>query len=275
MSETQLTLREVAFSYGQAWDLKIPKLRLGRDRVTCIVGPNGSGKSTLMRIAAGILPPATGSVLLGDEALAMMDRRRIARQVGFLPQESPALFDYSVEEVVRMGRYCHLRGMGFLSEADTRAVGRALQDVELTPLRSRPLSHLSGGERRRALIASVLAQAPDILLLDEPTSALDIHHAAALMRLLAGFDAQGPSVIIVTHDINLAALFSERLILLVNGSVRADGPPATVVTPAIMADAYGEDVLVREHPETGDPMMVPRRHTGAGDAQKAAWGAAR
>ncbi|MCU0610805.1 MAG: ABC transporter ATP-binding protein [Candidatus Eisenbacteria bacterium] len=262
---TTLRLRAVRFRYeDSAWSLSISDLQLGSERITCIVGPNGSGKSTLLRIAAGILPAGEGSVSLNGCSVDGMSRRTIARVVGYLPQESPAFFDYAVEAVVGMGRYAHTRGIGIMTDRDTRAVNHALAAVNMTAFRGRPLSHLSGGERRRALIASVLAQEPGILLLDEPTAALDPHHAVAVMRLLSDFEGDGPSVVAVTHDINLAALFSERMLLLVDGRIRVDGTPADVVRPDVMQEAYGEDVMVREHPETGGPIVVARRWPVAG-----------
>jgi iron complex transport system ATP-binding protein len=264
MDGNLLALRDVRFAYaGSAWTLSIPDLQFGRERVTCVVGPNGSGKSTLLRIAAGMLQPAQGSIDLDGRPLRAMARRTVARTLGFLPQESPSLFDYEVEAVARMGRYAHLRGIGIPTEEDRRAVDGALAAVDMDGLRDRPLSHLSGGERRRALISSVLAQAPKLLLLDEPTASLDMHHAAAVMRLLSNFGAAGPSVVVVTHDVNLAALFGERLLLLVEGRIRADGTAAEVIRPGIMQEAYGEDVLVRKHPETSGPMIVPRKQVVA------------
>jgi iron complex transport system ATP-binding protein len=254
---------DARFRYaGSSWSLAVPDLRLGTERVTCIVGPNGSGKSTLLRLAAGILQPDRGAVRLDGRTLTGMARSAIARRIGFLPQESAPLFDYSVEMVVQMGRYAHGDWLGALAEPDRRAVDAALEAVAMEACRQRPLSHLSGGERRRALIASVLAQQPDILLLDEPTASLDIHHAAAVMRLLSGTGTAGRAVVIVTHDINLAALFADRMLLLVDGRVAADGAPADVVCEAVIRRAYGEDILVRAHPETGGPMVVARRGGG-------------
>ncbi|MBN1558440.1 MAG: ABC transporter ATP-binding protein [Lentisphaerae bacterium] len=265
MSEARLRLDGVGFAYTDGpWRLSVDGLAFGVERMVCIVGPNGSGKSTLLRLAAGILAPREGSVTLDGRPLAGLGRRAIARRLGFLPQETPALFDYSVEEVAGMGRYAHLRGAGVMTAADRRAVARALDAVDMTGLRERPLSHLSGGERRRALIASVLAQEPELLLLDEPTGALDMHHAAAVMRLLSDVGGSGPAVVLVTHDVNLAALFGDRLLLLAEGRVAADGAAADVVRPGIMRRAYGEDVLVRTHPESGGPLIVPRRRVPAG-----------
>ena len=261
MSETPgIEINRARFSYADdGWALEIPGLRLGLERVTCIVGPNGSGKSTLLRLAAGILTPVSGSVRLCGQLVGGMSRREVARSVGFLPQESPPLFDYPVEMVVQMGRYAHAGWMGSLSDFDRKAVDEAISAVDMNRMRSRRLSHLSGGERRRALIAAVLAQQPDILLLDEPTASLDIHHAADVMRLLSGPGAEGRSVVIVTHDINLAALFAERLLMMVDGRIAADGTAEQVVTDEVIQDVYGDDVLVRKHPETGGPLVVARR----------------
>lgn len=260
MNKATISLCGVRFAYADStWCLSIPGLELGRERVTCIVGPNGSGKSTLLRVAAGILPPMEGLVYLDDFPLRSMPRRRIAKRISFLPQESAPLFDYPAEMVVRMGRYAYVNGWGALSAEDAAAVDHALRAVAVDALRKRLLSRLSGGERRRVLIASVLAQEPDVLLLDEPTASLDIHHAAAVMRLLSGFGTGGPSVVLVTHDINMAALFGDRILLLAEGRICADGTPSDVVRADVMKQVYGEDVLMMDHPETQGPMIVARR----------------
>lgn len=258
--EQGIVFQGTQFAYGEnGWSFDVPLLRLGDERVTCIVGPNGSGKSTLLRLAAGLLMPIQGEVLLGGKSLAAMPRRAVAHHIAFLPQESPPLFDYTVEMIVQMGRYAHVGWTGALALADIRAVDAAIQAVDMGHLRLRRLSHLSGGERRRAVIAAILAQESDILLLDEPTASLDIHHAAAVMRLLSGPGTSGRSVVVVTHDINLAALFADRVLMIVGGRVAADGPPGEVVTDKVIQDVYGDDVLVRQHPETGGPLVVARR----------------
>ena len=257
---SEIAFADASFSYAENdWSLDVPRLRLGAERVTCIVGPNGSGKSTLLRLAAGILVAATGTVCLDGTSLARIPRRTLARRIGFLPQESPPMFDYSVEMVTQMGRYAHVGWTGALTETDRRAIDRSLVAVDMDALRRRPLSQLSGGERRRSLIAAVLAQEPDILLLDEPTAALDIHHAAAVMRLLAGSGTEGRAVVVVTHDINLAALFADRMLMVVKGRIVADGTPRQVVCTDVIQSAYGQDIFVRQHPETDGPMVFARR----------------
>ena len=256
MNDLLLDMQGIAFRHeGSSWTLAIRQLGFAPGGMTGIVGPNGSGKSTLLRLAAGLLQPRDGRILFEGKPFDGMSRRRIAASLGFLPQETPPMFDYTVEEICRMGRYPHLRGWGVLTAEDARAVKAALDATDMTALRHRPLSRLSGGERRRAMIASVLAQEPRLMLLDEPTGALDIHHAAAVMRLLAGFD--DIAVVVVTHDINLASLFCERMLLLRDGGVMADGPPDAVVVPDLLHTAYGENLLVQKHPATGRPLVLP------------------
>jgi len=256
-----LRVEGVRFAYDVAasWCLDVGQLSFGGERMVCMVGPNGSGKSTLLRLLAGVLAPQAGRIQLGGREMRSMSRAAIARQIGYLPQEAPALFDLTIDEVVLMGRYVHGAGWGGVTGGDLAAVTRALAAVDLKGLRHRRLSQVSGGERRRALIASVLAQEPGILLLDEPTSALDLHHAAELMRLLAGFRPPEPAVIVVTHDLNLASLFTDRLLLLQGGRIVSDGVAEEVVTPAHLRAVYGEGFLVERHPQTGVPLVLPVR----------------
>ncbi len=262
MRKEILQLAGVHFSYDQrdAWKLEIRDLVFGLENMVCLVGPNGSGKSTLLRILAGILHPQDGDVWLGGEAIEHLPRATIARRIGYLPQESPALFDLTIREVVMLGRYVHGLGWsGGVVQEDRAAVMCALESVHLAGLAHRRLSQVSGGERRRALLASVLAQSPEILLLDEPTSALDIHHAVELMRLLAGFRPPAPAVVVVTHDINLASLFADRLLLLHRGRVFVDGDAHAVVQERNLRSVYGTGFVVEPHSQSQMPMVVPVR----------------
>lgn len=259
MSSALLTIKDINFSYetSDGWQLLIDELQFMPGQMTGIVGPNGSGKSTLLRIAAGIVIPDTGSVYLDDILLKDLSRRELALKMGYLPQESVALYDYTVTEVVQMGRYAHQSGFAGISAADNQAVANALAVVELEGYKHKMLSHLSGGERRRALIASVLAQQPDLMLLDEPTSGLDINHAAGIFRLLASLSKTGPGIVVVTHDINLAALFCDRLIVVNNGKIFAEGIPENIITEKMMNDLYNNEVLVIPHPQINRPMTLP------------------
>ena len=259
-SLSQLALRNLRFAYESAgWELRISDLSLGAEPLCGVVGPNGSGKSTLLKLAAGLLAPGAGAVELNGRSVARMRRVDLARQLGFLPQECPALFDYAVEQVVAMGRHAHGGTLDLATAADRDAVARALGDVGLEALRHRPLSHLSGGERRRAWIASALAQEPEILLLDEPTQALDLHQAAAVMEILARRATNGLRVVAVMHDLNLAGLFCDRLVLVQAGEIAADGPPAEILTENRLLAVYGDKIEILRRPETQIPIVLAKK----------------
>lgn len=263
MSDSGLVLAGISHCFAESdWRLSVDAFSVNRRTFTGIIGPNGSGKSTLLRIAAGVLTPVSGEVLLDGAPLAGMDRRQVAQRLGYLPQEVTSLFDYSVEEVVRMGRYPHASAFGALGSTDGAIVQRCLERAELSALRKRPLSHLSGGERKRAILASVLAQEPEILLLDEPTAALDMHHQVRFFQLVHSLSKGGMGVAVVTHDINLAALFCDRLLLMAGGRLVIEGAPGEVLQRERLEAVYGPEVLVTTHPQTGGPMLLPRRAPG-------------
>lgn len=240
------------------WELNISGFSISSGKVLGIIGPNGSGKSTLLRIAAGVLEPLRGKIKLENQELRNLDRRTIARHLGYLPQELASLYDFTVEELVCMGRYPHIKGFGSLVSSDRNAVRYSLEVTEMDTLRKRPLSRLSGGERKRAFLASVLAQQPRVLLLDEPTSALDIHRQTQFFRLLRNLAEKGMGVAVVTHDINFASLFSDWLMFLAEGRCIATGPPNHVLTDEIMHLVYGKDILMGLHPEVARPTVLPR-----------------
>jgi iron complex transport system ATP-binding protein len=265
-----LRLDRVRFAYPDAaWALRVEAFALQPGTCTGVVGPNGSGKSTLLKLAAGVLTPDAGDVRIDGVPLASLRRREIALRLGYLPQEAPALYDFTVGEVAAMGRYAHQGGgLGLATARDAEAVADALRAVALDGLVDRPLSHLSGGERRRALIASVLAQEPRAVLLDEPTAGLDPHHAAALFRLLHRLSTTGLGVLIVTHDLNLASLFCHRLVMVDRGAVACEGSPREVLTPEALRALYGDELLVRDHPQCADrPVVLPAAGPGAGGAR--------
>jgi iron complex transport system ATP-binding protein len=240
------------------WELHVSSLSLSRGELLCVIGPNGSGKSTLLRIAAGVLAPVQGTVQMREQDISNLNRRAIAKYLGYLPQETSSLYDFTVEEIVRMGRYPHTRGLGSLDKNDLEVIKQSLQQTEMEALALRPLSRLSGGERKRAFLASVLAQKPQILLLDEPTGSLDIHHQVQFFRLLHNLAKKGMSITVATHEINLASLFSDTILVLAKGKPVVSGSPDQVLTPSTIQSVYGETVFMGRHPQTDRPAVFPR-----------------
>jgi iron complex transport system ATP-binding protein len=234
-----------------------------------LVGPNGSGKSTLLRVMCGLLRPQGGGVLLNGKPLAGYPGRDRARRVAFLPQAVNPAFALSVFEVVCLGRYPHTGAFGALGPRDKEAAERCMRDTEVEHLRARDFLTLSGGERQRVLLASILAQEPEILLLDEPTSALDIHHQTEIFSLLdrlAHGRQGGYGILVVTHDLNLAARFCDRILLMgLDHSMLAEGPHDSVLTEPLLSRAYRAPIRVSRHPETGAHLIwadAPREESG-------------
>lgn len=229
-------------------------------RFDVIVGANGAGKSTLLRALAGIQAPSQGSVSLEEHNLKGLSMAARARQIGFLPQEITPAFAYSVADTVALG--ARVAGFGHwfdhgLSASATRAVDAALEQVDALDLRARRLDELSGGERRRVLIASVLAQKPRYLLLDEPTAMLDLHHQSELFGLLRRLSQEGLGVGCVTHDWNLAVGFADRLTVLHQSRILASGRPAELLTSAVLETVFGAHFALLQHPD-GRPVVVPQ-----------------
>ena len=230
-----------------------------------IIGPNGSGKSTLLHALSRTLRPARGTVLLdGSDLYADLTARNAAQRIGVMPQETAVSLDFTVREVVRMGRAPHLPRRPFVSEtaADERVVTEALAAVGLTEFAERLLPTLSGGERQRVLLARALAQQPDILLLDEPTSHLDLRHQSETLALAHSLahpktKTQGKAVLAVLHDVNLAAAWCDEIVLLSEGQIAAQGTPAEALTAETLWQVYHTHVQVQNAPATGRPLLVP------------------
>ena len=253
-----MRIENVCFAYEHRnWHLKNVSLDIYSGEIVGIIGPNGAGKSTLLKIAAGILTEQSGNVNLLGRVLSEIPRRQIAKNLGYLPQNVTSIFDYRAEELVAMGRFPHLQGAGFLQQHDLRQVDLCMRQTETIEYRDRPLSQLSGGERQRVLLASVLAQQPDILLLDEPTTGLDLHHQVAFFQLLSELAKNQMAVAVVTHDLNLAAQFADRLLLLRDGKTVKTGTVPEVIQQNIIKDVYRNSVYVDRHPLTGKPITLP------------------
>ncbi|MCX5451311.1 ATP-binding cassette domain-containing protein [Streptomyces sp. SID8375] len=228
-------------------------LRAGSGRVVGLVGPNGSGKSTLLRCVYRALRPAAGTVRLDDADLHAMDARTGARLLAALPQEASTEFDFTVSEVVAMGRLPHQRGSGRASAADRERCTRALARVGAGHLAGRGFLSLSGGEKQRVLIARALAQDPRVLVLDEPTNHLDIAQQLAVLALVRD---SGLTVLTALHDLNLAALHCDELYVIDRGRIVAAGPPYDVLTPELLAEVFGVRAHRVRHPESGAVQLL-------------------
>lgn len=224
-----------------------------------LIGPNGAGKSTLLRALAGLEPAEAGSVRLGGRDLAAYSRRELARNLAFLPQAREVHWPLAVERVAALGRLPHLAGGGPMAEADRAAVDRALARTDLQPFRTRRADTLSGGEAARLMLARALAVDAPILLADEPVTSLDPYHQLQGMELLRSVAQEGRVVLTVLHDLTLAGRFCERILLLRNGAIVADGPPAEVLTETNLAAAYAIEG-VRGRYEAQSYVLPWRRH---------------
>ena len=252
-----LQIRQVDFSYLDGLVLRGINLSIEAGEMVGLLGPNGSGKSTLLKLASGILNPNRGEVRLDDANLSQLRRKSVARCIAMVPQQFHISFAFTAKEVVALGRIPFLKAFTEESEADKRLIHDALELVGVNELSQRRFDELSGGERQKVVLAMALAQQPKLLLLDEPTAHLDITHQVEILELVRGLNAgRGLTVIAAMHDLNLASLYFDRLILLKEGRVLADGSPAQVLTEQMISEVFSASVKVEPHPVTGVPHIV-------------------
>ena len=225
---------------------------------TALIGPNGAGKSTLLHTLLGTLTPRAGEVWLESRPLAGWTRVAMARRVGVVPQGEDAPFPMAVRELVAMGRYPHLGAWRREGDRDRHAIAEAMRLADVEQLAERPLATLSGGERQRARLARALAQEPAALALDEPTVALDIQHEMTIFELLRTLSREGRTVLLVTHHLNLAARYADRLVLMHRGRVAAAGTPAEVLVRERVEAVYGWPVAIVPHPGPGPDAGAPQ-----------------
>jgi len=253
-----LQVDNVSFGYREGPVLRGVSMEVPRGSVVGLLGPNGAGKTTMVRLMAGTLAPGAGRIALDGEALSGLSRRALARRIAVVPQETHATLDFSVLEIVLMGRYPHL-GPLELEGPDDLAIARdALAATGTDALETRAFSTLSGGEKQRVVIASALAQGSDILLLDEPTASLDLGFQFEVASLLRRLNAdRGVTMVISTHDLNLAATICGELVLLKQGRVIARGPTPRVLTRDSVRELYNVDADVAFHDRAGHLTVVP------------------
>ena len=256
----------VTFGFGrkemaaQSPVLKNVSLTIAAGEVLGILGPNGSGKSTLLKILMRILSPQRGKVELFGQPHDTFSQAEIARRVAFVPQETQQAFPFTISEMVLMGRYPHHNrtwGLGWESSQDRAVAMQAMNDLGISHLGTRLITNVSGGERQRAVIARALAQEPEILLLDEPTAFLDLHHQLEIARIIRRLNQKRRlTVVLVSHDLNLASQYCDRLLLLREGEVVLMGSPAQVIVRESLERVYGCPVLIDPHPQSGMPRVT-------------------
>jgi iron complex transport system ATP-binding protein len=250
-------LHNVSFRYIQPWVLQDCSLEIAEGEILGIIGANGSGKTSLLKLMAGLLRPQEGLIRLHGQDVATLSPREIASRVALVPQESQVLFPFTVSELVLMGRFVHQNGWSWESPEDLRITRQAMQIMDVEHLAARTFQELSGGERHRAVIARALAQQSRILLLDEPTAFLDLKHQIEIYAILKGLNRErGVTVVVVSHDLNLASQHCDRLLLLHEGRPFRTGPPDEVLTVEHLRTVYGCEVLIDHHPTAGTPRIT-------------------
>ena len=257
--------RGLTFAHPRAEEAAVRDVSLSvtPGQLLAVVGPNGAGKTTLLRLLTGSLSPQQGEVRLDDRPLDELDDRERARALAVVPQSESSPFPVTVREMVGMGRYAHLGPWERTGAHDRAVVERALERCAVAELADRQLGELSGGERQRARIARALAQEAPILLLDEPTSGLDLRYRMELFHLLRELRGEGLAVLVITHDLNLAARFADRLLLLDRGRATARGAPESVLSREALEAVYEWPLRLVAHPgpgtDTGAPQTIPLR----------------
>src|SRR3954453_17229644 len=254
----RLSASNLALNYDDvvvATDLSI---EVPDGQVSVLIGPNGSGKSTLLRALARLLKPKGGAVVLDGKEIRDYSTKEVARRLAILPQVLIAPEAITIEELVAYGRYPPPRAVPGLRDEDREAIEGAMRVTNTIDLRDRPVDQLSGGQRQRAWIALVLAQGTDLILLDKPTTFLDIAYQLEVLELLKHLnEAEGKTIVMVLHDINMACEYSQRLFALRDGTLIAQGDPREVLKASLIRDVFGIDAHIIHHPTSGAPMCIP------------------
>ncbi|MCL6587437.1 ABC transporter ATP-binding protein [Anoxybacillus sp. J5B_2022] len=253
-----LLVSDLSYRHSESFALEEIHLEIKKGEIVSLIGPNGSGKSTLLRIISHLLQPMVGMVLLDGKEIQTLGRKALAQKLAMLPQIQNHTIDITVRELVEFGRNPHKRWFQSLDGEDERIIQWALEVTNLQAYEYRFLQSLSGGERQRAWIAMAIAQRPDILLLDEPTTYLDIAHQLEVMELVRMLNEQfGMTIVMVLHDINQAAQYSDRIVALKDGHIRYDGDTKKVICKAMFQEIFDIDVEI--YYDRHKPFFVPIR----------------
>lgn len=269
MTAHSLSVRRLSAGYSDADILQGLDLAVPPGRITVIVGANACGKSTLLRAMSRLLSPHKGEVLLDGKSIHRMAPKELARTLGLLPQSPIAPEGITVADLVGRGRHPHQGLFSRWTSQDDEAVADALMATRIVDLAERPVDELSGGQRQRVWIAMALAQQTDILLLDEPTTFLDISHQVEVLDLLTDLNhARGTTVVMVLHDLNLAARYADHLVAMTQGRIHVSGRPEEVLTQETVRQVFGLESRIVIDPTSGRPIMLPiGRHRMADNSQ--------
>ncbi len=252
------SVNDVGFQYEREWILKGISIRIKRGEILGIIGPNGAGKTTLLKILGKILQAKEGEISWGGKLLSSIPISAYAREVAMVPQEHQMVFPYTALEVVLMGRYPYLGGWAFETDEDHDIARSAMEKMEVEGVAFRLFNELSGGEKQRVMIARALAQKAEVLLLDEPATFLDLHHQMGIFSILKELNRdQGMTLVMVSHDLNMASQFCHQLLLLDRGRMVQWGTPEAVLTAERIREIYRCEVMVDAHPGTGKPRVTP------------------
>ena len=252
-----IELKNVTCGYGDFPVLKDISLQIAEGDFCALLGPNGAGKSTLLYTIMGYLKPSEGYITIFEKDIAKIKHSWLAKQIAFVPQETRSEFDHTVQETVLMGRYPYLGFLQSYSSEDYEAVDAVLENLKLTEFKHRWLSEISGGEKQRVLIARALVQQTPFILLDESLSQLDINYQIEIMKLLRTIHSkENKTVLIVSHNINLAANYAERLIFLKEGKLLAAGKPEDLMQKETLKDLFAVELDIMINPHTGHPNII-------------------
>jgi len=248
-----LEARQVSYSIQDQRILHEVSMQIREQQFVGLIGPNGSGKSTLLKNMYRLLKPEHGTVLLNEQDIFKQSSKNIAKNLAVVSQETPVLFDFTVHDLVSMGRTPHKKLLELDQERDFQIVKDALNQTGITHLEKRSFGSLSGGEKKRVMVARALAQQAQILILDEPTNHLDIQHQLQLMDLIQTLHL---TVVAALHDLNIAAMYCDQIYVLQKGQIVCSGTPEEVLTPALLQDVFGVYADIQTHPLTGKPYLT-------------------
>lgn len=256
--KTAIEIKNLSYAYGKPTVLKDVSFSVPEGDFFIVIGPNGSGKTTLMKVISGIRKIQKGRLEVLGQTLGDYKKKTLARTVALVPQDVPGDFPFSANELVLMGRSPYLGMLGFPQKEDVEIADQAVAFTEVEHLAHRKLNQLSGGERQLVFIARAICQQPQIILLDEPTASLDLSHQVKIMDLMERLKLEkGITVVMVSHDVNLAAMYGDTLLLLKDGRVMRQGSPKDVLTFKVLEEAYGCTLLVNESPLGRFPSVTP------------------